>query len=125
MSNIYNNIPSERTASSSDQTLQVFNQYYQAPMELNGATLTAMQGFFESRGFDPVAADSIALVILQQATKDKINAMEIMDTLSGLSAVDISALVGEILNYNRFKTSSLGLQQNTVAADDIIRNIII
>ena len=125
MSNIYNNIPSERTASSSDQTLQVFNQYYQAPMELNGATLTAMQGFFESHGFDPVAADSTALVILQQATKDKINAMEIMDTLSGLSAVDISALVGEILNYNRFKTSSLGLQQNTVAADDIIRNIII
>lgn len=125
MSNIYNNIPSERAASSSDQTLQVFNQYYQAPMELNGATLTAMQGFFESRGFDPVAADSTALVILQQATKDKVNAMEIMDTLSGLSAVDISALVGEILNYNRFKTSSLGLQQTTVAADDIIRNIII
>ena len=70
MSNIYNNIPSERTASSSDQTLQVFNQYYQAPMELNGATLTAMQGFFESRGFDPVAADSTALVILQQAPKN-------------------------------------------------------
>jgi hypothetical protein len=38
--------------------------------------------------------------------------------------VEISALVGEILNYNRFKTSSLGITRPPTPAEEIQRNII-
>jgi hypothetical protein len=50
--------------------------------------------------------------------------MQIMDTLTGLSNVEISGLVAEILNYNRFKTSSLGVSQLYAPADDVVRNIL-
>lgn len=124
MADIYNNIPKEPSSSNSDFTVQVFDQYYQAPVALNNSELTMMTGFFESRGFDKVAAESTALVILQQAKKDGFNAMQVMDTLKGISPVEISSLVAEILNYNRFKTSSLGTSQNIAPADDIVRNIL-
>jgi hypothetical protein len=104
--------------------VKVFDQYYQAPIDLNNNELIAMTGFFESRGFGKDAAESTAITILKQAKKDNYSPMQIMDTLSGLSNVEISGLVAEILNYNRFKTSSLGVSQIYSPADDVVRNIL-
>ena len=120
----FNNIPQTRTESNSDLTVKVFDQYYQAPIDLNNNELIAMTGFFEIRGFSKDSAESTALVILKQAKKDNYNSMQIMDTLTGLSNVEISGLVAEILNYNRFKTSSLGISQLYSPADDVVRNIL-
>lgn len=120
----YNNIPSETKTSSSDQTLKVFDHYYSTSVDLNNNELIAMNGFFEQRGFSPVAAETIALAILTQAAKDNYSGMQIMDTLSGLDTVEISSLVGEILNHNRFKTSSIGVAQQSVASDEVLRNIV-
>jgi hypothetical protein len=124
MSTIYNNVPNQKAASNSDQTIQAFDQYYQTPIELNNNELVAMTGFFEKRGFEINAAESTALVILQQAKKDGFNAMQVMDTLSGLTPVEISSLVAEILNYNRFKTSSLGTAQYYAPSEEVTRNIL-
>jgi hypothetical protein len=120
----FNNIPQTRAESNSDLTVTVFDQYFQAPIDLNNNELIAMVGFFENRGFDKDSAESTALVILKQAKKDNYNPMQIMDTLTGLSNVEISGLVAEILNYNRFKTSSLGISQLYSPADDVVRNIL-
>lgn len=120
----FNNIPQTRNESNSDLTVKVFDQYYQAPIDINNNELIAMIGFFEKRGFGKDAAESTALIIVKQAKKDNYSAMEIMDTLGGLSNVEISGLVAEILNYNRFKTSSLGVSQIYAPADDVVRNIL-
>jgi hypothetical protein len=119
----FNNIPQEKSSSSSDLTVQVFDQYYQLPVELNNSELTAMKGFFEKRGFEDVAAEETAITILKQAKKDGYSAMQIMDTLRGLDTVDVSGLVAEILNYNRFKTSLVGISQSYAPAEEINRNI--
>lgn len=121
---VYNNIPNDKTKSSSDPTVRVFDQYYQIPIDLNNNDLVLMKGFFEKRGFDELAAESTALVILTQAKKDNYNSMQIIDTLGGLDAVEISALVAEILNYNRFKTSALGIAQYFSPSEEVVRNII-
>ena len=120
----YNNIPRSEIKSNSDLTVKVFDQYFQAPIDLNNNELIAMVGFFESRGFGKDSAESTAITILKQAKKDNYSSMQIMDTLSGLSNVEISGLVAEILNYNRFKTSSLGVSQIYSPADDVVRNIL-
>jgi hypothetical protein len=122
--NYYNNIPPSTVTSSDSSTVQFFNQYYQVPVELNSNSLVAMKGFFEKRGFGANAAESTALIILSQAKNDNLNEFQILDTLGGLNSVQISALVGEILNYNRFKTSSLGLAAVPTPADEIQRNIL-
>lgn len=91
-----------------DPTVQAFDVYYNQPLELNSNILAAIKGFFQTRKFDDVASESMAVIIMRQAAIDKINPMNIMDTLKGLDNVSISALVSEILNYNRVKTSFLG-----------------
>lgn len=124
MTSVYNNIPSEKQSSSVNTTIKFFDDFYQVPVEINGTALTAMTGFFESKGFEKNSAESVAIIILTQAKRDNLNAFQILDTLGGLDTLELSALVGEILNYNRFKTSSLGITSPPRPADEIQRNIL-
>ena len=122
--NKYNNLPAEtKTKTSSDLTIQAFDAYYSTPLEISVNVLNAMSGFFQSKGFEEVAAENVAIVIIKQAKKDGYNPMQILDTLKGFDNVEISALVSEILNYNRFKTSFLGYTQSFIINDEILRNI--
>ena len=122
---LYNNIPTDTAPkSNSDATVKFFDNFYQIPLQLNGTELTAITSYFESRGYGIQAAQSVAMIILSQSKKDNLNPFDILDTLRGLSSVQISALVGEILNYNRFKTSSLGITLTPTPADEIQRNIL-
>jgi hypothetical protein len=120
----YNNIPQEVVTDSAKSTLQMFNQYGTPTLSLDAATVDAAVGFFTSRGFDKHSAESISYIIMKQAKIDGYKPFDIIDTLQGLDNVQISALVTEILNYNRFKTSSLGTAQSFIPVDTVQRNIL-
>jgi len=119
----YNNIPFESVLSS-NSTVQSFDSYYSKPVELNSGVLNAVTAFFTKRGFDPQAAQSIAVIIIKQAKKDNYNPMTILDTISGYDSAQISALVTEILNYNRYKSSFLGYALAFVTNPEVARNIL-
>jgi hypothetical protein len=121
---VYNNIPQKATSASTDATVKFFDKFYQTPIEINNTALVAATGFFEARGYGSDAAESVAIIIISQAKKDNLNAFEILDTLGGFTDVQLSSLVGEILNYNRFKTSTLGITPTPTPADEIQRNVI-
>jgi hypothetical protein len=121
---MYSNIPREQLASSSDSTVSTFEQYNSVPLQLDNTTLTAMIGFLETRGFANESAETIAITILEQAKKDGYNGMEIIETVKGLNQAQLSALVAEILNYNRYKSSSIGIVQGTRLVPNISRNIL-
>jgi hypothetical protein len=120
--NLYSNLPPN--AIQKDATVQFFDAYYSKPLELNASVLAAVKGFFGSKGFEETAAESIAIIIIKQAKKDGYNPMQLLDTLKGLDSVEISALVAEILNYNRFKTSFLGYAREFSTNYEIKRNIL-
>lgn len=120
---IYNNIPKEKRINSDVQTLQAFDNYFENPLEIKVTTYDAMKSFFTSKGFDEVAADSVAVTIIRQAKLDNLNPLQILDTLEGLNSIEISALVAEIINYNRFKTSFLGYARAFIINNEVIRNI--
>jgi hypothetical protein len=118
---IYSNLPPSTLPVNS--TIQAFDNYYSQPLELDAGTYTAMVGFFTGRGFDKTAADNIAVIILRQSKLDGFNPMKVLDTIRTLNSVEISALVSEIINYNRFKTSFLGYALNFVPDNGVTRNI--
>jgi hypothetical protein len=122
MSQPYSNLPS--IVDQTDSTVQAFDAYFTQPVELNSTTLAAMTAFFTSRQFGQISAQSIATTIMMQAKKDGYNPLKILDTLKGLNDIELSALVSEILNYNRFKTSSLGTAQTFVPNSEIYRNVV-
>lgn len=117
----YSNIP---VSSSIDQTVIAFDNKYAAPVEIDATVFAAMKGYFTNKGFGEVSAESIAVILITQAKQDGYNPMQILDTLRGLDNVELSGLVSEILNYNRFKTSSLGYAQEFKTNPEIARNII-
>lgn len=126
MSNFYNNLPQQSQPSDSSQaTLKVFDMYRNSSVSVDAATFDAMTGFFTSRGFGQDSASSMAYTIIKQAQSDGYKPFELLDTLKGLNDLQLSSLITEILNYNRFKTSSLGTASPFTPAEEVARNIII
>lgn len=122
MANLLSNLPANNV--SSNQMVNAFDAYVSRPLELDTNTLNSMKGFFQSRGFESASAESISVIIIKQAKLDGYNPLTILDTLKGLDNVEISALVAEILNYNRFKSSFLGYARQQNTSDEINRNIL-
>lgn len=109
---------------SSDPTVRAFNNYYASPIELHSGTLNALTGFFTSRGFEETSAQTISVIIMTQAKKDRLNPMSILDTLGGYQAVEVSTFVTTLLNFNRYKTSFLGFSLTFSPRDVVARNIL-
>ena len=59
-----------------------------------------------------------------QAKRDSFNPMNVLDSMKNLGNVELSQLVSEILNFNRFKTSVLGTTQNITPVEVVKRNIL-
>lgn len=122
MSSSLSNLP--LSSSNLESTVQAFDSYFTKPIEISSSVYAAMTGYFSSKGFEKSAAESISTIIIRQAKKDGYNPMKILDSLKGLSNVELSGVVGEILNYNRLSTSSLGVANPFTPNEEIQRNII-
>ena len=121
----YNNLPPKKTSQDSAQsTINILDNYNKNPIQVDASTYEAMISFFVSKGFQETSAESMAYVIIRQAKLDNLDPYAIIDTLKGLGELQISNLVTEIINYNRYKTSSLGYASQFVPSEEIARNII-
>jgi len=121
--NTYSNLPP--APSSKDSTVQSFDQYYEQPFELNAGTYYSMKSFFEKRGFDKSAAESVAVTIMKQAKQDGYNPLEVLDNLGSIDNVELNSVVSEILNYNRFKTSFIGYAEGFAPNAEVARNVVV
>lgn len=122
---MYSNLPLKNTRSNSDGTVKSFENYYDVPVQLDQNTLTAMIGWLESKGFQNEAAEIISITILTQARRDNINPMTLLESVKQLDQTQLSRIVAEILNYNRFKTSTLGVVQDITPVDNVKRTILL
>lgn len=99
---------------SAEATKQLFNRYFTQTVSYPSAEVDAVVGFFEKRGFDTLAAFSVASVVLQQAKQDKVKVFDLLDTLKGFDKVELSNLVLVIVNQNRSKVSKIGIKDTNV-----------
>jgi len=118
------NIPPKDSLDSSAEVREFFNKYFTHKVSFPAAQIDAVNGFFLKRGFDDVAAKSLATVLLNQARVDNVDVFELLDTLKGTNDVELSSVITEIFNLYREKTSVLGYKEiiETVTFDS--RNIL-
>ena len=64
-------------------------------------------------------------MLLQQAKLDEVNVFQLLDTLKGLNELQLSAVVAEVLNYNRQKNSTLGFRVEDTSELLEKRNVLI
>lgn len=110
-----------------EDTLLYFNNFYN-----NGNTVSytqnevdAVVGYFLKRGFEKVAAINTGAVLLEQAKRDSVPVFKLLDTLKGITEVQLSNIVAQIINNNRRKTSSIGYKQQSENQLFDQRNIIV
>lgn len=109
------NLPKTAPSKTSDREVQsYFDTYFSKPLAFPSNEVDAVVGFFQSRGFEKSASVAVAGVLLKQSKLDNIKVFKILDTMKGLNEAQLSSIVAEILNYNRPKTSSLGVQRQQV-----------
>lgn len=101
-------LPIENYTNSDQFVKEFFDRYYDKPLEFPANEVDAVIAFFQKRGFEDASANSVATVLMQQAKIDGVKIFTLLDTLKGVDDIKLSALVTEILNYSRTKTSTLG-----------------
>ena len=119
------NLPRQPVTDSTAQVKQFLDRYFQASLSFPSNQVDAVIGFFESRDFDLTSAQTIGTVLLQQAKLDDVNVFELLDTLKGLDALQLSAVVTEVINYNRSKISTLGYKLDKSANKLEVRNVLV
>ena len=117
------NLPPTTTEDSASRTKLFFDEYGQAPLEFNANDVEAAVGFFLGKGFDRDAAEITASVMLRQAKLESIPVFKLLDQLTSLDGLKLSALVGEILNNNRPSSSALGFKMADSDDEFKTRNI--
>lgn len=120
------NLPTEKVTNTSDKGVtNFFNNYFSETLTFPTNQVDAVISFFTKRGFDKSAAISVATTLLQQAKLDNVNVFKLLDTLKGLSELQLSAIVTEVLNYNRERSSTLGFKRTESSNKTEKRNIIV
>lgn len=119
------NLPVDQTLDTSQNVRLFFNNYFNETITYPAGEIDAVVGFFKKRGFDDVASNSTSIVLLQQAKIDDVNVFQLLDTLKGLTDIQLSAVVAEVLNYNRQKNSTLGYRQQDTSELLEKRNVLV
>ena len=106
----YTNLPPVANNESAEDVRAFFDKYFQHQITFPSNQIDGVLGFFLKRGFQEQAAKSTAIVLLNQARLDNVNVFQLIDTLTGLTDVQLSRVVTEVMNAYREKTSALGFK---------------
>lgn len=117
------NLPAATNLDSSEEVKSFFDKYFQHQITFPTNQIDAVIGFFQNKGFDDLGAKSTSIALLNQARIDNVNVFELLDTLKGLTDVQLSSVVTQVLNTYREKTSTLGYKILTVEESSESRNI--
>ena len=112
-----------QTQSNDKRVTEFFDKYFTEKLSFASNEVDAVIGFFEQGGFARSAAISTGTILLQQAKLDNIKIFELLDTLKQFDEIKLSAVVAEVLNYNRLSSSTLGFKSTTTVTTLEKRNI--
>jgi hypothetical protein len=118
------NLPPTAANESGQPVRSFFDQYFKKQITFPSNQIDGVVGFFLKRGFDQISARSTAIVLLTQARLDEVSVFELLDTMQGLTDVQMSKVVTEVLNAYRQSTSILGFKILTLEETAESRNII-
>lgn len=124
MQEFYTNLP-PKDKDNLDKTIEkLTTTNYEDNFQFNAGEYDAAVAFFVKRGFERVAAESTAYVILSQAKIDSVSPQSILDQLTYANPSQLSELITIVLNANRYKSSRLGVRKTLTTKETVSRNIL-
>lgn len=117
------NLPQTLSTDSAEEVKAFFDKYFRHQITFPSNQIDAVLGFFLKRGFAEENARTTSIILLNQARIDNINVFKLIDSLKGLTDVQLSRVVTEVMNSYREKTSYLGYKVTAVDETTESRNI--
>lgn len=114
------NLPPEQT----EEVRAFFDKFFVHQVTFPSNQIDAVVGFFSKRGFDEISARSTSISLLNQARLENINVFQLLDSLKGLTDVQLSQVVTEVLNLYRDRRSALGYKLTVTEETTESRNIV-
>ena len=124
MTSIQTSLP-PKDKKSEQRVVEFFDNYFTKPIQVSANDYDAVVGVFSKRNFDKVAAASVGQALLTQAKIDNVNVFELVDTLKGLSEVQLSKVVAQVLNFQRNKSSTIGFKISPTFEYGERRNVVV
>ncbi len=118
------NLPDREITDSGEEVKNFFDKFFLHQITFPSNQIDAVMGFFLKRGFDEQAARSTCIVLLNQARLENVSPFQLIDTLKGLTDVQLSEIVTEVLNTYRDKRSALGFKLTALEETLESRNIV-
>lgn len=112
--------PAEQT----DEVRAFFDKFFLHQITFPSNQIDAVVGFFSKRGFDDLSAKSTAISLLNQARLENVSVFQLLDSLKGLTDVQLSQVVTEVLNSYRDRRSALGYKLTVLEETTESRNIV-
>lgn len=103
----------------------VLDKYFQKEITFPAEQIDAVQSFFLKRGFDETPTRSLTIVLLNQALIDQVDVFQLLDKLKGLTDIQLTQVITDVLNAYRDRTSILGFKQSSVDNTLELRNILV
>jgi hypothetical protein len=119
------NLPTTTSTDSSESVKQFFDKYYKTTVSFPASQIDATVTFFAKRGFSQDSARSTAIVLLNQARIDGVEIFQILDTMKGLTDIQLNQIVAQILNAYRESTSLLGIRDAPTINPFEARNVLV
>jgi glutaredoxin 2 len=111
--------------STSNAVKEFFDKQFTNPVSFPAAEIDATVAFFVKRGFDTTSANSTAIILLNQARVENVSVFSLLDKLKGLTDVQLSQVVAQVLNAYREQTSLLGYRTAVQTDTFESRNILV
>lgn len=121
MTNIYTN--NANTKDSAKNTLDFFENYNKQQINLKSSDIDQFQSLLVKKGMQELAARETTTLILKQCNIDEVDPQTIYTQLKETPNMELTDLLGEILNINRPVSSTLGTKLN-FGDNNAKRNII-
>lgn len=127
MKETFSNLPLDsqiKKTDSSEKTTEYFDSINKQQLQFKASESDAVIGFFKSRGMQDSAANSVGFLFLKQCKLDDVDPLELLSNLQKLDGLTLDSTLGEILNINRIKTSTLGSAPEIRVDNPAKRNIV-
>ena len=121
---VYSNLPEKETVTSIDKIVKYFDNYYSPATDLEVQNVDVLSGFIENKGFDVNTAKNISYIILKTAKESNYSVHQVIDGLRDYDPIQLNDFLISLLNYNRVKSSALGVIKKTNPIDHVKRNIV-
>jgi hypothetical protein len=119
------NLPTDVISGQQTTVKQFFNKFFTHEITFPAAQIDIINGFFLKRGFDDTSSKSITIILLNQARVDNVSVFQLVDSLKKLNEIQLSQVVGQVINAYRENTSLLGYRIAPLVDTYETRNILV